>query len=641
MSSEIIYISNTIDKFSEYSGQDIEVGYIEDAIEYLQNLDYIAIDTETNGLDWNKDKVIMLQLGDNKKQFVIDSRCIHICKPLRDILEDPNKIFIGQNIKFDYKFLLSSFNVRLRNIWDTMLAECVIKCGKKSPGYSLKALCQRYLNIELSKEVRSQFSVNKDNHFTFAQIEYGARDIKHLHDLMKMQMLVIKQYDLELVLELENRAALAFAEIEYNGMCFDAEKWLKVAENVGHDHLKKEKELDDMILNDPKLSQFILKGFQMNMFGVEPKKTSILWSSPTQVGKVLKVLDPKIENTNMRELYKRQYKFPLIKVLIDYRKKAKLVTTYGKDFLKYVNKTSQKVHTLFWQILNTGRVSSGQTRSKNNPHQAPNMQNIPANNVYRNCFMAEEGWKIVTMDYSGQELRLIAEGSKDPTWIQAFKNNEDVHGKVASLIFKIDESEVRDKPEFLRGKSYRDVAKTINFGLAYGMSYMKLADTLDISITDAKEFINRYFEALPKIKSFLKLLGNYGKNNGYIKTFAPFRRIRWFEDWASLAGLPHKDKFTRLGEIERASKNTPIQGSGADMIKLALALIIEQINEHKLHNKVKIVSQVHDEISCEVRDDFVALWIELQETLMLKAGRVICKQIDMNVDYSVSDKWSK
>jgi len=399
--------------------------------------------------------------------------------------------------------------------------------------------------------------------------------------------------------------------------------------------------VDDMILNDPKLSQFVLKGFQMDMFGAKPKKTSILWSSPTQVGKVLKVLDPKIENTNMRELYKRQYKFPLIKVLIDYRKKAKLVTTYGKDFLKYVNKTSQKVHTLFWQILNTGRVSSGQTRSKNNPHQAPNMQNIPADNVYRNCFMAEEGWKIVTMDYSGQELRLIAEGSKDPTWIQAFKNNEDVHGKVASLIFKIDESEVRDKPEFLRGKSYRDVAKTINFGLAYGMSYMKLADTLDISITDAKEFINRYFEALPKIKSFLKLLGNYGKNNGYIKTFAPFRRIRWFEDWASLAGLPHKDKFTRLGEIERASKNTPIQGSGADMIKLALALIIEQINEHKLHNKVKIVSQVHDEISCEVRDDFVALWIELQETLMLKAGRVICKQIDMNVDYSVSDKWSK
>ena len=245
------------------------------------------------------------------------------------------------------------------------------------------------------------------------------------------------------------------------------------------------------------------------------------------------------------------------------------------------------------------------------------------------------------MDYSGQELRLIAEGSQDPTWLNAFRNGEDVHGKVASMVFDIDISKVKNKPKFLKGKSYRDVAKTINFGLAYGMSYYKLADTLDISQDEAKEFIDKYFTALPKIKKFLKALGNYGKRHGHIKTFKPFRRIRWFEDHKNLNNLDRKLRFHRLGEIERASKNTPIQGSGADMIKQALAYLLHEINYNNLHDKVRLVTQVHDEIGCEVREDFIDEWIEIQKNYMETAGKVICQSVDMIVDYSISDKWSK
>ena len=170
---------------------------------------------------------------------------------------------------------------------------------------------------------------------------------------------------------------------------------------------------------------------------------------------------------------------------------------------------------------------------------------------------------------------------------------------------------------------------------------MKLADTLDISQTDAKHFINKYFNALPKIKIFLTALGKYGKKNGLIKTFKPFRRIRWFEDWATLNTLSYGDKFARLGEIERASKNTPIQGSGSDMIKLALALIIEHINQYDMHDSIKIISQVHDEISCEVREDMVDYWIQVQKTLMLLAGEEICKSVPMDVDYTISKQWMK
>lgn len=611
---------------------------IEDCIKYCENKDILAIDTETTGIDWNKEKIIMLQIGDKDRQFVIDTRFVNI-DPLKHILE--TKLIIGQNIKFDYKFLLNN-NIRLKNVWDTMLAECVLKCGKKKVGYGLNILCERYLKISLKKDIRSQFSqITNGQPFTETQIIYGAKDILYLEEIRNKQLVLIQQLNLEKILDLENNATLAFAEIEYNGMGFDVDKWLDLANIAYISYTEKEKELDNLILSDIMLDRFVLPGIQLDLFGKKPKKTKVLWSSPSQVKQVLQVLDPTLENTNMRELFKRQNKFPLIKTLIDYRKQSKLITTYGKDFVKHFNKKSQRVHTLFWQILNTGRVSSGSTRTKNNPHQAPNMQNIPANNDYRNCFKAEDNWKIVTMDYSGQELRLIAEGSQEPMWLNAFNNGEDVHGKVASLVFSIDIEKVKDKPTFLNGKSYRDVAKTVNFGLAYGMSYMKLADTLSIPQEDAKEYINKYFEQLPKIKLFLNALGNYGKKHGHIKTFKPFRRIRWFEDHSSLSIMPIKDKMIRLGEIERASKNTPIQGSGADMIKQALVLIVNYINKHNLHNKVKIISQVHDEISCEVINTFVDSWIKIQEKLMLEAGEVICKSVKMPVDYTVTDRWSK
>ena len=613
---------------------------IDDVVRYCEKLKYIAIDTETSGVDYNKDKVIMLQIGDEHNQFVIDTRYVSII-PLKHILESEIHLLLGHNIKFDYKFLLSNFGIRLRNVWDTMLAECVIKCGKVKPGYSLLDVTKRYLDIELNKDTRSQFTkLQSGEPYTEEQIEYGAKDVEYLIPIMDKQVDIIIELNLSELIDLENSATLAFAEIEYNGLKLNQEAWRKLAIDAVNSSVKKEDDLDNMLLKDDRLSKFVLPGVQTDMFGGKEKETSIKWSSPTQVKKVLLALDPTLEDTSMRELYKRREQYPIIETIIDYRKECKLATTYGLDFLRYVNKTSQRVHTVFWQILNTGRVSSGM-KGKFSYQDYPNMQNIPAREEYRNCFEAEPGWKIITMDYSGQELRLIAQGSQDPTWLSAFKNGEDVHGKVASMVFDVDISKVKRKPKFLKGKSYRDVAKTINFGLAYGMSYYKLADTLDISQEKAKEFIDKYFSALPKIKAFLTALGNYGKKHGHIKTFAPFRRIRWFEDHENLDNLDRKHKFHRLGEIERASKNTPIQGSGADMIKYALSLLLEHINDCNLHDKVRLVTQVHDEIGCEVREDFVDNWVETQKFIMELAGKKICKDVAMIVDYSVTDKWSK
>ena len=619
---------------------DCKPASIQDVVDYCKNLKYIAIDTETSGVDYNKDKIIMLQIGDENNQFVIDTRYVSII-PLKHILESETHLLLGHNIKFDYKFLLSSFGIRLRNVWDTMLAECVIHCGKVKPGYSLLDTTKRYLNIELNKETRSQFTkLQSGEPYTNEQIEYGAKDVEYLISIMHKQVEIITELDLNKLIILENKATLAFAEIEYNGMYLNQEAWSALAMNAVDSTIQKEEQLDQLIINDIKLHKFKLPGIQKDLFGGKEREINVKWSSSAQVKKVLQELDPTLIDTSMRELYKRRNEHPIIETIIDYRKESKLVSTYGLDFLRYVNKTSQRVHTVFWQILNTGRVSSGM-RGKFSYQDYPNMQNIPAREEYRNCFEAESGWKIVTMDYSGQELRLIAEGSQDPVWLDAFKNGEDVHGKVASMVFDIDISKVKSKPRFLKGKSYRDVAKTINFGLAYGMSYYKLADTLDIPEEKAKEFIDKYFSALPKIKAFLTALGNYGKKYGHIKTFKPFRRIRWFQDHKDLNTLDRKSKFQRLGEIERASKNTPIQGSGADMIKCALSFILDHINKYDMHDKVRLITQVHDEIGCEVREDFVDYWVEVQKSLMMEAGAQICQSVDMVVDYSITDKWSK
>jgi DNA polymerase I-like protein with 3'-5' exonuclease and polymerase domains len=619
---------------------DIKCCSIEDVYDYCIEQEILAVDTETSGVDFNCEKVIMFQIGTEDKQFVIDTRYVSI-ELLRGVLESDTITKILQNGKFDYKFILSSFNIRMRNIYDTMLAECLIMCGKVKPGYGLAKLAERHLGIELKKDVRSQFSTIDGGAFTLSQIEYGALDVVYLQAIREKQLVLIEQLELGEVLKLECDAMLGFAEIEYNGIKLDVQEWTDLASEAASSSKDLEKQLDQQVLEDPRLESFKLPGIQLDMFGAEPKETSVLWSSPTQVGKVITKLDPTIEDTSMRSLYKRQNAYPLIKTIIDYRKKYKLVTTYGLDFLKHVNKHSGRVHTMFWQILNTGRVSSGQTRSKNSPSQAPNMQNIPADIRYRNAFKAEPGWKIITMDYSGQELRLIAQGSKDPVWLQAFANGEDVHGKVAALVFDVDISQAKDKPDFLRGKSYRDVAKTINFGLAYGMSEYKLADTLGTTPEEAKKFIDKYFEALPGIKNFLRKLGDYGKKNGYIRTFKPFRRIRWFEDWDKLDTYAKRDRSIRLGEIERASKNTPIQGTGADMIKLSLSLMYEHIRDCNLFDRVRLITQVHDEIGCEVREDYVSQWVEIQRTIMELAGRRICKDVDMVVEHTVTDEWTK
>ncbi|QDP52804.1 MAG: putative DNA polymerase [Prokaryotic dsDNA virus sp.] len=599
---------------------------MDEAVNYLSQQTVLGVDTETEGKDFTRKRVVMFQIGTKDLQFVIDTRYTGI-EPLIPILENPNIVKIFHNVKFDYKFLKRWWGADIKNVYDTMLAECVINCGRKAVGYSLNALTQRYLSKELNKDVRNKFVGLDGKPFTTEQILYGAEDVEHLIDIRDQQLVKVEQFGLAEVLKLENNVSLAFADIEFNGLHFDQEAWLANANDTEGVVHKMENDLDELV-RALELNRFIKKSFQTDMFipAEEIRKIDIKWSSPTQVLRVFREYGLDIEKVNAFELSKyKDRKF--VDQYLKYKEKQKIVSTYGKSFLKYVMKDG-KVRTSFWQILNTGRVSSGSKEDRK-----PNMQNIPADNKFRNCFKARPGYSLVSVDYSGQELGIIASGSKDPVWMKAREEEADLHSICADMVFqeRWREADADEK------KKLRTMIKTINFGLAYGMSKFKLSDTLQISVDDAEALINKYFTVFPKIGGFLENLGNYGKYYGNIRTFKPYRRIRWFEEWHK--GLSPRKDFKLLGAIERASKNTPIQGTGADMIKLAMVKIRDYINDNDY--PAYMVTQVHDEIGVEVKDEHAEEWAQIQSQLMRDAGAEIIPDFPMGVDHTISKKWCK
>jgi DNA polymerase-1 len=608
---------------------------IDDVVKYCSDKQIIAVDTETNGLDFTSNEIIMLQIGDKDHQFVIDVRSTDI-SPLKYILEDREIVKVMHNVKFDYLFIKSRLSITMQNVYDTMLTEKVIHCGKNMR-FGLKDLLKKHFQVEIDKNIRTTF--NTDQPFTKEQIEYGAKDIEYLIKLKDLQEPLINKYKLNNTVELENKAVLAFADIEYNGLNIDKNKWKLVYIENKKQADKLNDKLDLMVLEDIRLQKFVLQYVQGDLFTAikELRKVGINWDSPKQVLSVFKCILPDLENVNGKYLNKHRYRIPIINQYIKYKEAMKLCTSYGDAFFDNI-RADGKIHTSFHQILDTGRVSSSK----------PNMQQIPADNLFRNCFIAPTDWKFVSADYSSQELNVIAFGSKDPVWIEALKRGEDLHSVCAELVYGdnwtsgAEDNCVyfvnKSKCDCPKHKSMRTNVKTINFGLAYGMGPHKLADTLNIPISDAKLLIKKYFASFPAIGGFLNKLANFGKKFGYIKTFPPYNRRRWFDSWYPNIWNASESK-RELGSIERASKNTPIQGASADMTKLALILIREYIAITKC--PVKIVMTVHDQIDTICHKDYLNEWTaKIKELMELAANKIVTNGL-LKAEVGISDYWQK
>ena len=613
---------------------------IEDAVTELKSMKIIGADTETEGFDFMDKRLLMLQLGNAQTQFVIDVRSFtkQELSQFIEIFEDQSITKIFHNAKFDYKFIKRYIGAETRNIYDTYLVEKILHCGKDDYGFGLDKLCNRYLDVQLNKSVRNRFVGLSGAPFTIDQIVYGAKDVEYLEKIYHLQQPDIDIKQLRNVVILENKAVEVFSEIEYEGLLIDLPAWKKMSLKNIAEAKEYEKILDKVLLADDKFEKYRAKK-QLDLFldESELKDSVINWGSPSQVFKVFKKIVPDLENVNGKKLAPHKSKHPIIAEYIKFKEKDKLASAFGDNFDSFISKDG-KVRTTFQQILDTGRVSSSN----------PNMQQLPAKNEYRNCFLAPEGYVFVSSDYSSQELNVIAFGSKDPVFMEALKNNQDLHSVCAELVFQdvwtnAAEDDCayvksKEKCECKLHKKLRTQVKTVNFGLAYGMGPKKLSETIDCDLKEAKELINKYFKAFPKIKVFLDKLGEFGKKNGYIETFPPFKRKRWFNEWTAKM-YNDESKFMELGSIERASKNTPIQGSSADMTKLALVYIYEHIRSNKL--PVKIVMTVHDQIDTITTKEFADKWKVIMTELMEKAANSVVTNGLLKADTQITDKWSK
>lgn len=608
---------------------------VEECLEYFKNHESIEVDTETTGRDCHSYKILSLQIGDSENQWMIDTRVINILL-FKELLE--SKLCIFQNAKFDYKGLKKA-GIVIENIYDTMLAECIIYCGYEKFGYGLKDIAKRYLDIDLDKTTRGEFHKITNEEFTDNQIEYACLDVTYLHKIRDKQLELIKKYDLEYCLNLENQVVKALADIEYNGIYLDRENWLKITNESKSKLANIQLRLDEVIMNDINLSKaYKPKYVQTNLFDFEERELDLNYASSAQMKKLFKVLGEEVDSTDDRQLTKLKSKHKFFEVLGEFREVAKVVSTYGEGFLKYINPNTNRVHTDFWQIKNTGRVSSG-SKDMN----SPNMQNIPADNKFRNCFKARKGFKWVSIDYSGQEMRLMADASGEQGFIDILNSNKDLHCYVGSMMFGREIDPIKDK-------SIRTKIKTINFGKAYGMGPPKLADSLSISIEESQELFSMYEKSFPVLNGWLYKQGQFAKQNMYSKTFSPCKRRRWYPDMQVALELRKtvqrgdketwKKILTIEGQTERNGGNQPIQGSGSDVCKEALIEVRKLINT-KYHNQAYLIGVVHDAIDVEVREDLAEQFSKEMAEIMIGCGNKYVSKVKMDVDITITDFWYK
>jgi len=621
----IYLVSNSIDLIPN---EVYSTSTIDKCLEYFKDHKIIQLDTETTGFDPHTSRLLTIQLGDKTNQWVLEMASIDIQR-LKPLLEDKDRTFILQNAKFDLRFFYKH-NIFIQNVYDTFLVECILNTGLDDAPLGLDDLAMKYCGAVLDKTIRG--NIHKEGLSTRV-IKYAADDVKYLETIREKQLEQVAYWQLEKVVWLENEVTKVFARIEYTGISIDKHKWLEVSKITEANTVRCIKELDDIVLNEPKLAKWCPKYVQTNMFDFEQRVLTINWSSNSQKLAILQALGLDVEDVGDRTLQKNKTKHPIVPKLIEYVKNAKLATAFGRKFLEYVNKSTGRIHYTVWQILSTGRISVSE----------PNLNQIPSKGelakVIRSCFIPQDKSKIVGGDFSGMELRIIAEFSGDPLWINAFKEGQDLHSVLCAATFGIDIKDVKQETPFKKGVSYRDIQKTINFGLAYGMSKFKLADTMGISVEEADRIIKKFFSVVPKVEKFLNDLGDLGKSRGFIRTGEPFRRIRWFPKFNDSKDNTNPDAFKYQGEIERASKNSPIQGSNGDVIKLALIKVQETIDKNKY--PVNILLSVYDEIQTECEETFAEEWKNILDSIMIEAAKEVIKDTPVVVDCKISDYWEK
>lgn len=547
----------------------------------------ISGDKVTVVLDFDGDNISSAAVGAGNNAVVLNEQ-----DDIKELLEDDSIA----KVMFDVKEAIVKLNGRIdiKNISDdTAIAAYLVDPAKNE--YTIEKLASEYFGTVIEKPEVKQLSLLDD--VETDRSEYLAKCAVALGVLNERIGDKIKENGQEkLYQEVELPLVTVLAHLEINGFLVDDNQLKEFADKLG--------EKIDALTNEI----YMLAGEEFNINS--PKQLGVILFEKLELKPVKKTKTGYATNADVLE--KLRDKHPIVNFIMEYRQLAKLKSTYCDGLTAVVNPNTHRIHSVFTQTVTvTGRLSSTE----------PNLQNIPTRTELgreiRKMFVAKEGYVLVDADYSQIELRVLAHIANDETMINAFRNNEDIHAVTASQVLGIPLEDVT--------KEQRSSAKAVNFGIVYGIGEFSLAQDLHISVKGAKAYIESYLEKYHGVRNYMESIKEQAKKDGYVKTM--LNRIRYIPELKS----PNYN-IRQFGE--RVALNTPIQGTAADIIKLAMVRVDNRLINEGL--KSKLILQVHDELIVEAHKDEVD---KVKQILSEEMQGAMELNVPLKVDMSTGHSW--
>lgn len=567
-----------------------------------------SLDLETTGLNPLDSRMTLCQVSFPDINYVINRSKVDI-RRLLPYLEDAQWLKLIQNAKFDTKFVLYEEKTKTNNIFDTKLAEHLLTSDEAWSSTSLKTLAKKYLDIQLDKTITKSFTeMPSMGAFSEEQLQYAAMDAHVLFGIYEEQKKLLEEKGLTKVAELEFELAPIVGDMELTGVPIDQNKWNAKLADYREQHEASRLKMHELIFDEGKLDE------QVGMF----ERDAINLNSPKQILEAFRAIGIDLDATNEREISLIDH--PAAKELLNYRKLQKILSSYGSTFLDKIHPFTGRIHADYQQIgTATGRFSC----------KEPNLQQMP--DEFRQC-VSLENYKIVVADYSQIELRILAELSGDEAFLKAFSTGQDLHKSTAATMFNIPIDTVTPEQRF--------IAKTINFGISYGMGPNKLMDMLNqkrepkhyLKFGQVASIMKKYKDTYRRVNDWLLESGNLAYRRGYSETI--YGRKRFF---TRPQGGP--DFETQVASIKRQGANAAIQGTSADITKLAMLNLYQDLQQYNYD--AHIILQVHDEIAVLAHKSQAESVKLLVDESMTASGRQLLKQVPVEVDAYVGDMWKK
>jgi DNA polymerase I-like protein with 3'-5' exonuclease and polymerase domains len=617
-----------------------------DAVADLSRLNKLCLDMETTGLQATIAKPRLLQLCDASPQvedriiYVFDLFETNVIAELKELIEK-QEMLVGHNLGFDLQFLYS-LGIDFKNkIFDTYIAERVLRAGfqeqKVSPksnktyfadiSCSLKAVAMRRLELEVDKEQRlTDWGAPS---LTLEQVEYAARDVDILPAIASEQLAELKEEALVDVYSIESRCVRAVALMTYHGFKVNIEKLQKLKKDIESQLAAKTEEfveaLDARLPEDKKLPRDIEGNVAVGKKAdkeFNPGSTAQVAAAFDLCGIALPV-NPDTKKVTLNQIALAEFDSddPTLQL---YRERVKMETSleHADKLISNINPMTHRIHSFYNQVgANSGRFTcSGATKtakSKPKTNFGVNLQQVPRSKSFRECFEASEGYKLVIADYSQMELRLLAELADIPQMQEAYNKDIDLHTLTASLVNDCDITEVT--------KSQRQMAKGANFGFIYGIGYRKFKTYaaasfgVHMTLSESKVLHSKFHNAYPRLREWHRQRGALVQDGWcYTRTALGRRRLLSYDD-------------ARM----TIAANTLIQGTGADILKIALGNLNEYLND-----EVRLIAVVHDECVLEVKEGLEETWKEKLAEIMVHAGDTVFKKTQLVAEPGIGNDWS-